>query len=304
PSLWLLLQAEHIDSVFKAPNILIQNHVPADNKVDGEVDNEGDNDQTQLEEEISEETESYKSIGHWLQCICHWIITLHELCNGFYRKRLREKDLVVRVVYPPTLAEPNRQASLTETMAFLKLSSGGKEKLWAKLKEMAGNTLVKLPTVYRQAFQDGKADESWATSFSGRVHCESYLVSLMSSQAVDESKDYSADLKKRPRFIGVSERCCFLCSEFMAIISDDIHYSGTHGKVYPWALPKLADPQWEQQIIEKLARELKACLTTNNLDLKQAEDDGSGSEDSWELELPEELDVVRGSEAAKAFAAC
>ncbi|KAG8991903.1 hypothetical protein FRB93_002523 [Tulasnella sp. JGI-2019a] len=188
-------------------------------------------------------------------------------------------------------------------MAFLKLSSGEEEKSWAKLKEMAGNTLVKLSTVYRQAFQDGKADESWATSFSGRVHCESYLVSLIFSQAVDESKDYSADLKKCPRFIGISERCCFLCSEFIAIISDDIHYSGTRGKVYPWAPPKLADPQWEEQIIEKLRRELKACLTTNNLDLKQAEDDGSGSEDSWELELPEELDVVRGSEAAKAFAA-
>ncbi|KAG9025078.1 hypothetical protein FRB95_010586 [Tulasnella sp. JGI-2019a] len=290
PSLWRLLQDKHIGSVFKMQGILTQKITTRapnrrdDNPNDNECDpDEDDVDKTQLEEEIAAQNSPYESIGHWLKCLCHWTTTLNELCDGHYRKRLGSKDLVVKIIEPPPLVERERQASLSKTLAFLKLSPEEEETAWMKLKGIADNKLTKVSKANRVALRGGKADESWATGFKGRVHCECFLASLISGRAANKNQSYSNDLVNCPKYIGVSKRCCFLCSEFIAILSNGIYYSGTHGKVYVWAPPRVStELEWESQIIETLQRELRACLTTRTRDLEQSEDSGSGSEGSWD----------------------
>ncbi|KAG8981543.1 hypothetical protein FRB94_008906 [Tulasnella sp. JGI-2019a] len=274
PSLWRLLQDEHIDNMFKMQSTTIQYDVPV-------KDNDEASDQAQFEDEIAEQTGSYESIGYWLKCLCHWNTTLNELCGGVYRRQLEKKSLVAKVLDPPALVEPDRQASLAATLAFLELSTRDEKAAWAKLIEVAENKLVKLSDAYSDAFRAGKADETWSTGFTGRVHCEFFLAGLMSGRVSDEDIPCSADIERCSRFIGVSKRCCFLCSEFIATISRNIHYGGTHGRIYPWAPPKLALSEWEEQkIVRTLQRELKTCLITENLGLKREEDSGSGRENS------------------------
>ncbi|KAG9025079.1 hypothetical protein FRB95_010587 [Tulasnella sp. JGI-2019a] len=133
-----------------------------------------------------------------------------------------------------------RQASPSETLAFVKLSPEKEETAWTKLKEIADSKLIKVSK---------KVGRRRATGFTRQVYRECFLVHLMSGQAANENKD----LANCSTYIGVSERCCFLYGEFIVMLSDDIRYSGTHDKVCPWA-PRGSVPRWSGDNREAPAR--------------------------------------------------
>ena len=64
--------------------------------------------------------------------------------------------------------------------------------------------------------------------------------------------------------IGVSKRCCFLCTEFFKIVQDDykigILFSGMHNKVYAGWKPPKCEEKYYLKMKELVEARLEVCL--------------------------------------------
>lgn len=91
--------------------------------------------------------------------------------------------------------------------------------------------------------------------------------------------------------IGVSKRCCYTCSVFLSAQDKKIVYSGSHGKVYPWASPRGTSPEAQQTVLYNLQNRLLHFLDAKQLERK-SRDSKPESDSSGDEQLVDEIEMV------------
>lgn len=140
----------------------------------------------------------HEAIGHWLECLSHWYIVLIEIQNDYFKPDGPKTSLSIKVLNPPSLPEPGRQATLAETIDSLHLTPKEEEETWLILKNRANEELLRADT--RKDTREkwlplatGREDGTWQTLFWGRVHCEATLACLMEGK-IDNGEDVAVSI--------------------------------------------------------------------------------------------------------------
>ncbi|KAG8981744.1 hypothetical protein FRB94_008606 [Tulasnella sp. JGI-2019a] len=158
------------------------------------------------------------------------------------------------------MADPTKQASLSTTLTALQpnnqdFESGARDFLQRKIKHAEREN-----SALGAALASGSSnDEKWTNGFLGRVHCEAYL-------ACDQT------LAKE---VGVSARRCFCCAVSLKALGRGLKYTGSHGKVYPWAPPANAPRDAKEAVLKELQTKLNELIELG----RQGSESGLGSDD-------------------------
>lgn len=130
---------------------------------------------------------------HWLQCLCHWETALWDLTGGYYRKKLSDKRLAIKIVRGPPLPDSCKQATLGDTVKALNLHPETRD-AWESLRRFATKNKDNMDEGRYAALVNGENDTTWENTFLGRVHCECFLACLMHDQIPGSSSYYGGDL--------------------------------------------------------------------------------------------------------------
>ncbi|KAF8870949.1 hypothetical protein BD779DRAFT_1478537 [Infundibulicybe gibba] len=96
----------------------------------------------------------------------------------------------------------------------------------------------------------------WGSGFNGRIHCEAALAALLFGPAESGPPVYDKNT------IGVSKRCCPVCSAILEELSpyQAINTLGSHRTLMPCALPDTLPPEVVDRILHRFERQLASAL--------------------------------------------
>lgn len=169
---------------------------------------------------------------------------------------------IITVSAPP-VHQSKKQAGLLELLE--KIFGNGRGKLVLKaLSDVAARRASKADAGYGwDMLLEGNLDR-WGESFTGKYHCEAALGSLEKQHTIppESSEKAASDFSHLVDIVGVSvqtpsdwgleltvsqdsggivgasERCCLCCERFSSAFFDqNVVFSATSGRVYPWAPP-------------------------------------------------------------------
>ncbi|KAG9027123.1 hypothetical protein FRB95_008120 [Tulasnella sp. JGI-2019a] len=201
-------------------------------------------------------------VQKWLKGLCHWHRAFVDLgSGGAVAHLLGPRQLRIEIVELMPITKPTQQAPLSKTLIALEPQNRG----------FAGVAQDSLRYQTQRAKDDGalgmvlagdgSRDDEWIEMFTGHVHCEAYLACSQTQSSIKE--------------IGVSKRCCFCCAVFLDTLNPRLTYTGTHGKVHPWAPPANAPRTAKEAVLKALQNKL-----FEHFDIRRRSgDSGAGSDD-------------------------
>ncbi|KAG9002781.1 hypothetical protein FRB94_004728 [Tulasnella sp. JGI-2019a] len=191
-------------------------------------------------------------LRHWMKSLAMYHRALTRLIANAnaYREQLF-RIIVVKTSVP---SQPSQQASLQDTLATV---SDGSDKGIAHCQNLIKEVVEKLG---RKSRDDaywcliGQLDvRKWEESFKGNTHCGACLACEMIKDKIPHQNN-----------IGTSKRCCTTCTWFLEALNPSIRYSGTHGKVYPWAFPNInIDAATKSTVMKHILKKLTDHLRTS-----------------------------------------
>ncbi|KAG8985098.1 hypothetical protein FRB93_006107 [Tulasnella sp. JGI-2019a] len=201
-------------------------------------------------------------VQKWLKGLCHWHRAFVDLGNkGAIVKLLAPRKLQIKVVEAMPIAEPTKQAPLSQTLMALRplnqeFEKAARDSLRYQMQYAKGGGGMGMVLA-----GDGSCDKEWSQLFKGRAHCEAYLACDVETQI---------SIKE----IGVSKRCCYCCAGFLKALEPNVKYTRSDDRVYPWAPPANAPRPAKEAVLKALQDKLYEHIV-----VRRHGDSGAGSDD-------------------------